>query len=99
MNTYCTIRPIHAVGFAAISGILGLAILYHEVNGVTAALGAANVILYTLVYTPMKRISIVNTWIGSVGKHIFHIYVHINVNVRMHAFIRVLRVKFCQELI
>jgi len=35
------------------------------VNGFTAALGAANLILYTSIYTPMKRISISNTWIGS----------------------------------
>ncbi|XP_011329271.1 protoheme IX farnesyltransferase, mitochondrial isoform X2 [Ooceraea biroi] len=60
------LTPVHAVGFAAISGILGLSILYHEVNGITAALGAANVVLYTLIYTPMKRISIGNTWIGSI---------------------------------
>lgn len=25
-------------------------------------------ILYTLIYTPLKRISIVNTWVGSIGK-------------------------------
>lgn len=68
MNAYYTVRPIHAIGFAAISGILGLSILYHQVNGITAALGAANVALYTLIYTPMKRYSIVNTWIGSIGK-------------------------------
>lgn len=60
------LTPIHAIGFAAISGILGLSILYHQVNGITAALGAANVVLYTLIYTPMKRYSIVNTWIGSI---------------------------------
>ena len=28
--------------------------------------GAATLILYTSVYTPMKRLSIVNTWVGSV---------------------------------
>lgn len=61
------IRPVHAVAFAAVSGIVGLSILYYEVNGITAVLGATNLVLYTLVYTPMKRISIVNTWIGSVG--------------------------------
>lgn len=65
-------RPVHAVSFAAISGIVGLSILHYEVNGVTAMLGAFNVILYTLIYTPMKRISIVNTWIGSVGEYTFY---------------------------
>lgn len=67
----CIIRPVHAVAFATATGIIGLSILYYEVNGITAMLGASNLILYTLVYTPMKRISIVNTWIGSVGEYIF----------------------------
>ncbi|XP_011254390.1 protoheme IX farnesyltransferase, mitochondrial [Camponotus floridanus] len=60
------LTPAHAVAFATISGIVGLSILYYEVNSVTAMLGSANIILYTLFYTPMKRISIVNTWIGSI---------------------------------
>ncbi|KAG5341358.1 COX10 protein, partial [Acromyrmex heyeri] len=60
------LTPVHAIAFAAVSGIIGLSILYHEVNGITAMLGASNLILYTLIYTPMKRVSIANTWIGSV---------------------------------
>lgn len=68
----CYIRSVQAVAFAAISGIVGLSVLYCTVNGVTAALGASNLVLYTLIYTPMKRISIVNTWVGSVGKHAFY---------------------------
>ena len=28
--------------------------------------GAATLLLYTSVYTPMKRLSILNTWVGSV---------------------------------
>ncbi|XP_011860829.1 PREDICTED: protoheme IX farnesyltransferase, mitochondrial [Vollenhovia emeryi] len=60
------LTPVHAIAFAAVTGIVGLSVLYHEVNGITAALGAGNLVLYTLIYTPMKRISIVNTWIGSV---------------------------------
>jgi len=35
------------------------------VNPLTAALGLANIVLYTMVYTPLKRTSIVNTWVGS----------------------------------
>ena len=64
---------MHAVVFATLSGIGGLSLLYSEVNPLTAGLGGANLILYTLIYTPMKRISIVNTWIGSVGKSILNI--------------------------
>lgn len=61
-------RPAQAILFATISGIAGLSILYFQVNEVTAALGAANLVLYTLIYTPMKRYSILNTWVGAVGK-------------------------------
>lgn len=59
------VTPLHAMGFALISGAAGLSILYYGVNGLTAALGLSNLILYTSIYTPMKRISILNTWIGS----------------------------------
>lgn len=58
--------PFHAVTFAVICGATGLSILAVGVNGVTALLGGFNLVLYTLVYTPLKRISIVNTWVGSV---------------------------------
>ena len=36
------------------------------VNPLTVALGLGNIVLYTLVYTPMKRTSIANTWVGAV---------------------------------
>lgn len=65
---YSTHRPSHAIGFAAVTASTGLGLLYFVVNPLTAALGAANLFLYTSVYTPMKRISIANTWVGSVGK-------------------------------
>ncbi|XP_032665370.1 protoheme IX farnesyltransferase, mitochondrial isoform X2 [Odontomachus brunneus] len=61
------LTSVQAVAFAAVSGIVGLSVLYCQVNGVTATLGAINLVLYTLIYTPMKRISIANTWVGSVG--------------------------------
>lgn len=60
------LTPAHAVGFAIGASTMGLSILYYGVNGLTAALGAANLILYTLIYTPMKRYSISNTWVGSI---------------------------------
>ncbi|XP_061394624.1 protoheme IX farnesyltransferase, mitochondrial [Musca vetustissima] len=59
------VTPLHAMGFALVSGAAGLSILYYGVNGLTAALGLSNFILYTSIYTPMKRISILNTWVGS----------------------------------
>lgn len=63
------LTPLHAVGFATVSAAFGISLLYFGVNGYTAALGAANLVLYTSIYTPMKRFSILNTWIGSFGKY------------------------------
>ncbi|XP_026677599.1 protoheme IX farnesyltransferase, mitochondrial isoform X1 [Diaphorina citri] len=60
------LSPLHALGFALASSAAGTAMLYFGVNGLTAALGLFNMVLYTSVYTPMKRISIANTWVGSV---------------------------------
>ena len=57
--------PLHAVLFASITGATGFAILNLGVNSLTACLGAMNLGLYALVYTPMKRTSIANTWVGS----------------------------------
>jgi protoheme IX farnesyltransferase len=37
-----------------------------QANSTTAALGAANIGLYAGVYTPLKVISIANTWVGAV---------------------------------
>lgn len=60
------ISPLHAVTFAAVSSTVGVASLWFGVNGLTAALGALNLVLYSFIYTPMKRYSIANTWVGSI---------------------------------
>ncbi|CAF0957578.1 unnamed protein product [Didymodactylos carnosus] len=56
----------HAVGFAAVSLISGVGLLTFGCNTLTGLLGLINFLLYTAVYTPMKRIHIVNTWLGSI---------------------------------
>ncbi len=60
------LTPKHAVGFAVATGASGIGLLYAAINPLTAGLAAFNLFLYTSVYTPMKRISIANTWVGSV---------------------------------
>jgi heme o synthase len=60
------LTPLHAIGFAAIAASTGVGILAYGCNGLTASLGLANLFLYTCIYTPMKRYSILNTWIGSI---------------------------------
>ena len=49
----------------------GALILWHLVNPLTATLGVANILLYNFVYTPLKRISTANTWVGSVVTAVF----------------------------
>uniref|UniRef100_A0A1B6MME4 Protoheme IX farnesyltransferase, mitochondrial n=1 Tax=Graphocephala atropunctata TaxID=36148 RepID=A0A1B6MME4_9HEMI len=60
------LTPIHALGFASVCATTGLTVLYYSINPLTAGLGLVNLFLYTSVYTPLKRISILNTWVGSV---------------------------------
>ena len=37
-----------------------------QANSLTAALGAGNIVLYAGVYTPLKVLSISNTWVGAI---------------------------------
>ncbi|XP_033894206.1 protoheme IX farnesyltransferase, mitochondrial-like isoform X1 [Acipenser ruthenus] len=60
------ISPLHAVSFAAACAVPGITLLALTVNPLTGALGALNLFLYTCCYTPLKRLSITNTWVGAV---------------------------------
>lgn len=60
------LTPVHALSFAAVTGTIGVITLAFGANPLTAGLGVFNWILYTMFYTPMKRMSISNTWVGSV---------------------------------
>lgn len=73
MSRTC-IRPLpqkrmsraHALTFAMVTGVSGVYVLFTKVNTTTALLGGGNIALYSMVYTPLKQISIVNTWVGAV---------------------------------
>ncbi|CAK7568472.1 MAG: Protoheme IX farnesyltransferase, mitochondrial [Sporothrix epigloea] len=54
-----------ALLFAVACGVGGIAALQWGVNPTVAFLGAANIALYAGVYTPMKRLSVLNTWVGA----------------------------------
>lgn len=60
------ITPQHALGYGVATGVGGVGLLALTCNPLTTGLGAANILLYALVYTPMKRQSVLNTWVGSV---------------------------------
>lgn len=54
-----------AFQFAAITGCLGGAMLYFGVNPAVSMLGVLNIALYGWLYTSLKRVSIINTWVGA----------------------------------
>ncbi|EDL10390.1 COX10 homolog, cytochrome c oxidase assembly protein, heme A: farnesyltransferase (yeast), isoform CRA_b, partial [Mus musculus] len=60
------ISPLLAVSFATCCAVPGVALLTWGVNPLTGALGVFNIFLYTCCYTPLKRVSITNTWVGAV---------------------------------
>ena len=55
-----------ALIFAAAAGTLGVGSLWFGVNPTVAFLGGLNIVLYAGIYTPMKRISVLNTWAGAI---------------------------------
>ena len=59
------LTPFAAFNWALVAGASGLAILTVGVNPVAAGLAGLTIVLYAGVYTPLKRISILNTWIGA----------------------------------
>lgn len=61
-----TITVQHAALFGIACAVLGGTILYFGCNPTTAALGLGNLVLYSAIYTPLKRFSILNTWVGAV---------------------------------
>ena len=54
-----------ALLFAVFCAVAGTGALYLGVNPTVAFLGAANIVLYAGVYTPLKRLSWLNTWVGA----------------------------------
>ena len=59
------ITPSHAAIFGAAMGTAGIGILATYCNPLTAALGAANIVLYAGVYTPWKQKHYTNTVVGA----------------------------------
>lgn len=59
------ITPLHATGFAIVTGLSGPLLLWTLVNPTTALLGVLNIALYAGPYTWSKRLTVWNTWIGA----------------------------------
>ncbi|KAG2118548.1 hypothetical protein BD769DRAFT_1629660 [Suillus cothurnatus] len=60
------ISPLHAAGFAAVTGVAGPTVLWLMASPITACLGVTNIVLYAGAYTWLKRKSVSNTWVGAV---------------------------------
>lgn len=58
--------PDTALWFGLISSAMGVLYLALAVNVLTSALGALTVLIYNLVYTPLKRVTWHNTIVGAV---------------------------------
>lgn len=60
------ITPRQAYIFSAVTGTIGVVTLYFGVNSTVSMLGFLNIVLYSWIYTSLKRKSIINTWVGAV---------------------------------
>ncbi len=60
------VSPAAALALGLTMSCSGVALLWWFVNPLTAALSAATIILYVIIYTPLKRISWVNTPVGAI---------------------------------
>ncbi|RKF73666.1 Protoheme IX farnesyltransferase, mitochondrial [Golovinomyces cichoracearum] len=54
-----------ATVFAILTGATGVTSLYFGVNPTVSFLGLFNIALYAGIYTPLKRVSVLNTWVGA----------------------------------
>lgn len=60
------LRPMTVLGLGTVSSLLGLVYLGWAVNFLTALLGAITLSSYVFIYTPLKRVTSLNTIIGAV---------------------------------
>ena len=61
-----TVSPAQALVFGSILILFGTALLIWQVNLLTAFLGLLSAFLYVVVYTPLKRVTSLNTLIGAI---------------------------------
>ncbi|XP_010524457.1 PREDICTED: protoheme IX farnesyltransferase, mitochondrial-like [Tarenaya hassleriana] len=56
----------HAVAWASFAGAAGASLLACKANILAAGLASSNLFLYAFVYTPLKQLHPINTWVGAV---------------------------------
>jgi len=57
---------IEAIVFSIIVGIAGIALLYISTNILTVALSIVSLLLYSFVYTPLKRVGPIAVFVGAI---------------------------------
>jgi len=60
------LQPVTVMLFGGVSSLLGLVYLALLVNPLTSVLGAASLVSYVFIYTPLKRITWMNTHVGAI---------------------------------
>ncbi|WP_018477336.1 heme o synthase [Pontibacter roseus] len=60
------VSPLEAAIYCAVLGIGGLLLLGTYFNVLTAAISLVSLILYGFIYTPLKRISPINVFVGAI---------------------------------
>ncbi|HMD34240.1 MAG TPA: heme o synthase [Vicinamibacterales bacterium] len=60
------VSSFDATVFGALLSIAGIALLAVKANGLSAALAAATILIYLIIYTPMKRRTPLSTLVGAV---------------------------------
>lgn len=60
------LHPIRALVFGLACSLAGVGALWYFVNTLSAGLAAATIVLYAVIYTPMKRKSWLNTPVGAI---------------------------------
>jgi protoheme IX farnesyltransferase len=60
------LQPETALAFGGVCSVAGMAYLAFLVNPLTSLLGAATLVSYVFLYTPLKRVTWLNTTVGAV---------------------------------
>ncbi len=51
--------------FAVLSGVVGVGLLWHYFNGLSAGLAAFSLFLYAFIYTPLKKVNSISVLVGA----------------------------------
>ncbi|MFM1920758.1 MAG: protoheme farnesyltransferase [Candidatus Hydrogenedentota bacterium] len=60
------VSPLTALLFGGVLSVSGVGLLWGMVNSLAALLALSTIVLYAIIYTPLKRVSWVNTPVGAI---------------------------------